>query len=193
MLTKSTMTSLGTKAPDFSLPDVVTGKKISLADFTEKKAFVVMFICAHCPYVKHVEKELAQLGQNYQNKNVGIVAISANDAETHPEDGPEELKQQATDLGFPFPYLYDQSQKVAKAYQAACTPDFFVFNEQRELVYRGQLDGSRPENFSVKTNGVDLRAAIDSVLSDQPISENQKPSMGCNIKWKSGNEPEYFL
>ena len=193
MLTKSTMTSLGTKAPDFSLLDVVTGKKISLANFTEKKAFVVMFICAHCPYVKHVEKELAQLGQNYQNKNVGIVAISANDAETHPEDGPEELKQQATDLGFPFPYLYDQSQKVAKAYQAACTPDFFVFNEQRELVYRGQLDGSRPENFSVKTNGVDLRAAIDSVLSDQPISENQKPSMGCNIKWKSGNEPEYFL
>jgi len=184
MLTKSAMINLGVKAPNFSLPNVVTEKKVSLSDFAEKKAFVVMFICAHCPYVKHVEKELAQLGQDYQNKNVGIVAISANDTQTHPEDGPNELNKQAKRLGFTFPYLYDESQKVAIAYQAACTPDFFAFNGQRELVYRGQLDNSRPENFLVKTNGADLRTAIDTVLNDQPVPENQKPSMGCNIKWK---------
>ena len=191
VLTRSTMMPLGTKAPDFSLPDVVSGKTISLKDFSDKKALLVMFICRHCPYVKHVQEELARIGKDYENKNLGIVAISSNDTETHPDDSPENLKRQAEELSFNFPYCYDESQAVAKAYTAACTPDFFLFDKKRKLVYRGQLDDSRPENFKPVT-GKDLRKAIDNLLADKPVSQEQKPSAGCNIKWKPGNEPDYF-
>lgn len=191
-LTKSTMLALGTRAPDFSLPDVVSGKTFSLSDFSDKKALLVAFICCHCPYVVHVQNELAKLGEDYEGK-IAIVAISANDVETHPGDSPENLKNQARVLGFNFPYLYDETQEAAKAYTAACTPDFFLFNKVRNLVYRGQLDNARPGKVLVKVTGKDLRAAIDAVLSDKPISSDQKPSAGCSIKWKSGNEPDYFL
>ena len=191
VLTRSTMLGLGTKAPDFSLPDVVSGKTISLKDFSDKKALLVMFICRHCPYVKHVQEELARIGKDYENKELGIVAISSNDTETHPDDSPENLKRQAEELSFNFPYCYDESQAVAKAYTAACTPDFFLFDKKRKLVYRGQLDDSRPENFKPVT-GKDLRKAIDNLLADKPVSQEQKPSAGCNIKWKPGNEPDYF-
>lgn len=181
--TESTMLALGTPAPDFHLPDVVTGRTVSLQDFADKKALLLMFICRHCPYVVHVRHELAKLGVDYADKSVGIVAISSNDAETYPEDAPESLKQMALELGFRFPFLYDESQDVARAYQAACTPDFFLFDTDRKLVYRGQLDDSRPGN-GVPVTGRDLRAAIDALLADQPVNPNQKPSLGCNIKWK---------
>ncbi len=190
MLTRSTMLSLGTKAPEFSLPDVVSGKTISLKDFSEKKVLLVMFICRHCPFVEHVQKELAQIGKDYENKNLGIVAISSNDIETHPGDSPENLKGQAEELGFNFPYCYDETQEVAKSYTAACTPDFFLFDKNRNLVYRGQLDDSRPGNFK-RVTGKDLREAIDNVLADKPVSQEQKPSAGCNVKWRAGNEPAY--
>lgn len=190
-LTPSTMLALGTQAPDFSLPDVVSGRTISLKDFTEKKALLVMFICRHCPYVQHVKKELARLGKDYTNKDVGIVAISSNDAARYADDAPEELKEMAGQLGFGFPFCYDESQEVAKAYTAACTPDFFLFDRDRRLVYRGQLDDSRPGNFK-RLTGHDLRAAMDAVLEDRPVDSDQKPSVGCNIKWKPGNEPAYF-
>jgi len=189
--TESTMLALGTPAPDFQLPDVVTGQTISLSTFAEKKALLVMFICRHCPYVKHVEKELAQLGQDYKNSDLGIVAISANDAAAYPDDAPDSLKAMATELGFTFPLCYDESQETAKAYTAACTPDFFLFDGDRKLVYRGQLDDSRPRNDAPVT-GKDLRQAIDTVLSGGTPSEDQKPSLGCNIKWKPGNEPAYY-
>ncbi len=191
MLTRSTMLTLGTKAPEFSLPDVVSGKTISLKDFSGKKGLLVMFICHHCPFVKHVQKELAKIGKDYENKNFGIVAISSNDIETHPGDSPENLKRQAEELGFNFPYVYDETQEVAKSYTAACTPDFFLFDKERKLVYRGQLDGSRPGSFKPVT-GKDLREAIDSVLADKSVSQEQRPSAGCNIKWKTGNEPAYY-
>ncbi len=191
-LTKSQMLALGTKAPDFRLKDVLNRKTISLKDFRDKKALLVMFICNHCPFVKHVEKEIAKIGLDYKDKNVGIVAISSNDAENYPEDSPENLKRQAYRLGFVFPYLYDETQEVAKLYTAACTPDFFLFNEERKLVYRGQLDDSRPGNILVRVTGRDLRSAIDAVLQNKDVSPNQKPSLGCNIKWKKGNEPSYF-
>ncbi|MGQ9635295.1 MAG: thioredoxin family protein [Bryobacteraceae bacterium] len=181
--TESTMLALGTPAPDFHLPDVVTGRPVSLQDFADKKALLLMFICRHCPYVVHVRHELAKLGVDYADKSVGIVAISSNDAETYPEDAPESLKQIALELGFRFPFLYDESQDVARACQAACTPDFFLFDADRKLVYRGQLDDSRPGN-GIPVTGCDLRAAIDAVLADQPVNPNQKPSLGCNIKWK---------
>ncbi len=181
--TESTMLALGTAAPDFSLPDVVSGRMVSLKDFAGKKALLVMFICRHCPYVKHVQDELARLGRDYADKPVGIVAISSNDAENYPEDAPESLKEMALELGFNFPYLYDESQDVARAYDAACTPDFFLFDENRRLVYRGQLDSSRPGN-GVPVTGRDLRSAIDAVLAGAPVDPNQKPSLGCNIKWK---------
>ncbi|MCL6546521.1 MAG: thioredoxin family protein [Bryobacteraceae bacterium] len=181
--TESTMLALGTPAPDFSLPDVVSGRTVSLKDFADKKALLVMFICRHCPYVVHVKHELARLGVDYADKPVGIVAISSNDAEAYPEDAPESLKQMALELGFRFPFLYDESQDVARAYSAACTPDFFLFDAGRKLVYRGQLDDSRPGN-GIPVTGRDLRAAIDAVLADQPVNSNQKPSLGCNIKWK---------
>ena len=177
------MLALGTQAPDFSLPDVVSGKTVALSDFKMKKAFVVMFICRHCPYVEHVKEELASLGRDYQNKNVGIVAISSNDAKSYPDDAPKRLKTMAKELGFVFPFCYDESQDVAKSYAAACTPDFFLFDEKRKLVYRGQLDDSRPGNGKPVT-GKDLREAIDAVLAGRPVNPHQKPSIGCNIKWK---------
>lgn len=189
-LTDSTMMPLGTKAPDFNLTDVVTGEKVSLSDFSDKKALLVMFICQHCPYVKHVEDEIAQIGKDYQDKDLGLVAISSNDTDSHPADSPQNLKQQASRLGFNFPYLFDQDQAIAQKYTAACTPDFFLFDENRELAYRGQLDDSRPGN-NIPVTGEDLREAIDALLGSKPVSKEQKPSSGCNIKWKPGNEPQY--
>jgi thiol-disulfide isomerase/thioredoxin len=190
-LTASTMLSLGTQAPDFQLPDVVSGQTISLSTFADKKALLVMFICRHCPFVKHIKEELAQLGKDYINKGLGIVAISTNDAKNYPDDAPELLKAMAIELDFNFPFCYDESQETAKAYTAACTPDFFLFDAKQQLVYRGQLDESRPSNGKPVT-GADLRAAIDAVLADKPVAGEQKPSIGCNIKWKPGNEPTYF-
>lgn len=187
-LTLSTMVALGTKAPDFALLDVVSSNTISLATFADDKALLVMFICQHCPFVKHVKGELAAIGKDYQDKSLGIVAISANDANNYPDDSPEKLRAMALELGFTFPLCHDETQEVAKAYTAACTPDFFLFDRDRTLVYRGQLDESRPNNGAPVT-GADLRAAIDAVLNDQPTSPNQMPSVGCNIKWKPGNAP----
>jgi peroxiredoxin len=191
VLTASTMLPLGTQAPDFHLPEVISGETISLSNFRNKKALLVMFICCHCPFVKHVQTELAQLGKDYLNSDLGIVAISANDANKYRDDAPEYLKAMAIELGFKFPLCYDESQETAKAYTAACTPDFFVFDAERKLVYRGQLDDSRPSNGKPVT-GVDLRAAIDAVLAGKAVTSEQKPSIGCNIKWKAGNEPGYF-
>lgn len=191
-LTESTMLlELGTKAPEFRLPDVVSGKTISLDSFAGKKALLVMFICRHCPYVQHIKDELARLGRDYGSKSVGIVAISSNDANQYPEDRPEQLKAMAQELGFNFPFCYDETQEVAKAYRAACTPDFYLFDEDRKLVYRGQLDDSRPGN-GIPVTGKDLRAAIEAVLEGRLVSPLQKPSIGCNIKWKPGNEPQYW-
>jgi len=189
-LTPSTMLNLGTHAPDFNLPDVTTGKNISPGDF-KGKPLLVMFICKHCPYVVHIQKELARLGEAYLNQNIGIVAISSNDAENYSEDAPEQLKVMAAALDFKFPFCYDESQEAAKNYRAACTPDFFLFDKNHSLVYRGQLDDSRPGN-NAPVNGKDLRAAMDAVLHGEPVLENQIPSMGCNIKWKPGNAPDYF-
>jgi peroxiredoxin len=191
--TPSVMVDLGTPAPDFHLPDVVTGKMISLDTFADKTGLLVMFICRHCPYVKHIQHELAKLGRDYQDKDLGIVAISSNDAEKYPEDSPESLKEMAKELGFTFPFCYDETQAVAKAYQAACTPDFYLFDRERKLVYRGQFDDSRPKSDPpIPVTGKDLRAAIDALLSGQPISPDQRASIGCNIKWKPGNEPDYY-
>ncbi|MEB3283628.1 MAG: thioredoxin family protein [Lyngbya sp.] len=190
-LTASTMLALSTPAPDFQLPDVTTGETISLETFADKKALLVMFICRHCPFVKHVQNELANIGKDYVPKGLGIVAISANYVQTHPDDAPEQLKEMAQELGFNFPYCYDETQEVAKKYTAACTPDFFVFDGDRQLVYRGQLDDSRPSNNQPVT-GKDLRMALDAVLDEQPVNMEQKPSIGCNIKWHPGSEPEYF-
>ena len=190
-LTPSTMLALGTAAPEFRLPDVVSGKPISLTTFTGKKALLVMFICRHCPYVQHVKEGLARLGRDYAKKDAGIVAISANDAASYPDDAPDSLKAMAQEEGFAFPFCYDESQETAKAYTAACTPDFFLFDATRRLVYRGQLDESRPGNGKPVT-GKDLRAAIDAALAGKPVSPDQRPSIGCNIKWKKRNEPAYF-
>lgn len=189
--TLSTMLDLGTSAQDFVLPDVVSGRTISLSAFADKRALLVMFICRHCPFVRHVQNELARIGRDYAGKDIGIVAISSNDAETYPDDLPASLKEMAEDLGFTFPFCYDESQSVAKAYAAACTPDFYVFDRKRRLAYRGQLDDSRPGN-NIPVTGRDLRAAMDAVLSGQPAAEDQRASIGCNIKWKPGNEPDYF-
>ncbi len=190
-LTPSTMLALKTKAPDFSLNDVISGKRIALSAFDKKKALLVMFICRHCPYVQHIKEELSKLGRDYQNKELGIVAISSNDAENYPDDSPAGLKDFAREIKLVYPLCYDESQAVAKAYTAACTPDFFLFDAARELVYRGQMDDSRPGNGKPVT-GKDLRDSIEAVLSGKPVNSKQKPSMGCNIKWKLGNEPEYF-
>ncbi len=189
VLTPSTMTGLGTAAPDFRLPGT-DGRTYSLKDFTGKKVLLVMFICNHCPYVKHVADELARLGREYVPKGVGIVAISSNSIESHPADGPDKMIEEAKARGYTFPYLYDESQAAAKAYKAACTPDFFLYDANRKLVYRGQLDGSRPGN-NIPVTGADLRGAIDAVLAGKPAPLNQRPSIGCNIKWKPGNEPDY--
>lgn len=191
VLTPSTMVTLGTPARDFQLPDVVTGQTVSLADFVDRKALLVLFISRHCPYVQHIKYELARLGQDYREQSLGIVAISSNDINTHPDDAPEALKTFAEELNLAFPLLFDESQQIAKDYCAACTPDIFLFDRDRRLVYRGQLDDSRPRS-ELPVTGKDLRAAIAAVLSDQPIPAEQKPSIGCNIKWKPGNEPTYF-
>jgi peroxiredoxin len=183
-LTESTMElELGAEAPDFALPDVVTGKTFRRDDFRGRKGLLVMFICTHCPYVKHVEKGLAALGSDYANQPVGIVAISSNDAETYPDDAPDGLKAQAQRLAFRFPYLYDETQQVAQAYHAACTPDFFLFDGDLKLAYRGQFDASRPGS-GIPVTGQDLRAAMDALIAGQPVRRDQKPSIGCNIKWK---------
>jgi peroxiredoxin len=185
----STMLPLGTAAPDFCLPDV-SGKMVSLADF-KGTPLLVMFICNHCPYVKHIRSGLAQLGRDYIPRGAAIVAISSNDVDNYPQDGPDKMKEEAKAAGYNFPYLYDAAQAVAKAYRAACTPDFYLFDQEHRLVYRGQFDDSRPGNSSPVT-GKDLRSALDAALTGKPAATNQKPSIGCNIKWKAGNEPEYF-
>jgi peroxiredoxin len=190
-LTPSTMLPLATRASDFNLPDVVSGKNYSLKDFAGKKGLLVMFLCQHCPYIKHIKTELTKLGKDYGGKDIAIVGISSNDADNYPDDSPKELAKFAKAEGFTFPLLHDESQKVAQAYTAACTPDLFLFNKERKLVYRGQLDDSRPGNGKPVT-GKDLRAAIDPVLADKPVSQDQRPATGCNIKWKPGNEPAYF-
>jgi peroxiredoxin len=188
--TPSTMLGLGTRAPDFSLPDT-DGNTVSLSDMKDSKALLVVFMCNHCPFVKHVRHELAKLGEEYQKRGVAVVGISSNDVSSHPDDAPDKMKEEKEKVGYTFPYLYDETQEVAKAYRAACTPDFFVFDRDLRLVYRGQLDGSRPGN-DVPVTGEDLRAALDAVLDGKPVPEQQRPSMGCNIKWKPGNAPDYF-
>jgi len=188
--TYSTMLPLGTVAPDFRLRDPF-GKEWSLSDFDGKPALLVIFLCNHCPYVKHIADGLARLTNEYLDKGVGIVGINANDWEAFPDDSPEKMIEEIQRRGYRFPYLIDEAQEVAKAYKAACTPDFFLFDANRRLVYRGQMDDSRPGN-DVPVTGQDLRAALDAVLAGKPVAIEQKPSMGCNIKWRPGNEPEYF-
>jgi peroxiredoxin len=184
------MLPLGTTAPDFTLPDT-NGKTVSLANFKDKPALLVMFICNHCPYVKHIRTGLAQLARDYLPRGVGIVGINSNDVANYPNDSPAKMKEEAKSAGYLFPYLYDESQAVAKAYRAACTPDIYLFDKGLKLAYRGQFDDSRPGN-GIPVTGKDLRAALDAVLAGKPVSPNQKTSMGCNIKWKEGNEPDYF-
>ncbi len=188
--TPSTMAPLGMKAPDFTLQDT-TGETVSLLDFEGGTGLLVAFICNHCPYVKHIAAGLADFGTEYQDRGLGVVAISANDAENYPQDGPEAMAREAQERGYTFPYLFDGTQEVAKAYTAACTPDFFLFDGDLELVYRGQLDSSRPGN-GLPVTGEDLRAATEAMLAGGPVSEEQLPSVGCNIKWKAGNAPDYF-
>lgn len=189
-LTPSTMMELGTLAPDFALPDVRTGKTIRLSDFAEQKLLLVAFICAHCPYVKLVEKKLAAIGHDYHDIGLGMVAISANDADAYPDDAPEKLKEQAERLKFVFPYLYDETQETARTYHAACTPDLYLFDARRHLIYRGQLDDARPGNGKPVT-GKHLCSAITAGLSGTPVNPEQLPATGCNIKWKPGNTPDY--
>lgn len=188
--TPSTMLPLGTKAPDFSLVNV-DGRTVSLESLQGAPALLVMFICNHCPYVKHVADEVARLGNEYQRRGVAVVAINSNDATAYPADSPEKMVAEAEDRGFHFPYLYDETQQTAKLYRAACTPDFYVFDGDQRLVYRGQMDDSRPDS-GIPVTGKDLRAALDAVLAGKPVAEEQRPSLGCNIKWKAGGEPEYF-
>ena len=188
--TLSTMLPLGTTAPDFSLVNV-NGQTVSLAEFSEAPALLVIFMCNHCPFVKHLAPALAQFGYEYMQRGLGIAAISSNDVANYPADSPEQMVREAEEQGYAFPYLYDDTQEVAKAYRAACTPDFFLFDGDRRLVYRGQFDSSRPGNDQPIT-GADLRAAVDAVLAGNKPSDNQLPSIGCNIKWIPGNEPDYF-
>lgn len=190
-LTPSTMLDLGTPAPDFSLPDTASGTTVSLSDFHEHPALLIAFICNHCPYVKHIADAFTGFARDYADKGLAVVAISANDAAHRAEDGPEHMAREVRERGYVFPYLYDESQQVAKAYRAACTPDFFLFDRERRLVYRGQFDDSRPGN-GVPVTGRDMRAAVDAVLAGRPAPDEQTPSIGCNIKWQPGNEPAYF-
>lgn len=190
-LTPSTMQALGSLLPEFSLPEVRSGKLVSNRDFQTLKGLLVMFICRHCPYVKHVEQELARIGRDYAASPLGILAVSSNDAEHYPEDSPENLAAMADRLDFKFPFCYDADQSAARHFGAACTPDFFVYDGRRRLVYRGQLDASRPGNHEPVT-GKDLRAALEAVVSGGAVEAEQKPSVGCNIKWKPGSEPPYF-
>lgn len=191
-LTPSTMVPLGTSAPDFALPDTISGRTMKLADFKSKKALLVIFLCNHCPFLIHVRDGLVALGRDYEKRDVAIVAISANDPETHPDDAPDRLGAESKRHGYRFPVLFDESQEVAKAFGAACTPDCFLYDAKRSLVYRGQLDGSRPGN-DVPVTGADLRAAIDAVLAGLQVAAKQTPSVGCNIKWRPGNEPRFSL
>jgi peroxiredoxin len=188
--TPSTMLPLGTQAPDFSLTDAVSGKKMSRDDLSGN-AMLVMFVCNHCPFVIHVRDGITRLARDYMDRGVAVVAINSNSIQTHPQDGPDHMKELAVELGWRFPFLFDETQDVAKAYHAACTPDFFVFDSERRLVYRGQLDDSRPTN-GVPVTGKDLRAALDAVLAGDPVPSAQKPSIGCNIKWAPGKAPDYF-
>ena len=188
--TASTMLPLRTRAPHFSLPDTA-GKTVSLSDFDDASVLLVVFMCNHCPFVKHIIDDFVQLAKEYQDKGVAIVGINSNDVDNYPEDRPELMVKESQAKGFTFPYLYDATQEVAKAYRAACTPDFYVFDEERTLVYRGQMDDSRPGNDE-PIDGADLRAALDAALAGREVPEPQRPSIGCNIKWKAGNEPEYF-
>jgi peroxiredoxin len=192
MAVQSKMMSLGTKAPDFELTDAVSGRTVSIGDFSGKSGLLVMFICNHCPYVQHVRDELARLGRDYQDSDLAIVAISSNDIEAYPSDSPEAMKTEAETYGYVFPYLFDESQSVAVSYAAMCTPDFFLFDDDRSLVYRGRLDGSRP-GTDVPVTGENLRAAIEATLAGEPAPDEQHPSMGCSIKWKPGNAPAYFV
>ena len=187
----STMLPLGTQAPDFTLPDATTGKTVALADFAAAPALLVMFICNHCPYVKHIRAGLAAFGRDYETRGLAIVAINSNDVASHPDDRPEKMAAEKRDAGYTFPYLFDETQAVAKTYHAACTPDFFLFERERRLVYRGQFDDSRPGSARPVT-GADLRAAANAVLAGTPVPSDQRPSIGCNIKWKRGAAPEYF-
>jgi peroxiredoxin len=189
-LTPSTMLPLGTMAPDFKLPDT-NGKTVSLANFKNAPALLVLFICNHCPYVKHIRAGLAQLARDYAPKGVAIAGINSNDVENYPDDSPARMKEEVKSAGYIFPYLYDETQAVAKAYCAACTPDIYLFDKNQKLVYRGQMDDSRPGN-GMPVTGKDLRAALDAVLAGKLVSPSQKASVGCNIKWKAGNEPDYF-
>ncbi len=188
--THSTMMPLGTPAPEFSLPDT-GGNTVSRSDFDTARALLVMFICNHCPFVKHVRAAIAEIGAEYQEKEVGVVAVMSNDVEAQPDDHPEKMAREVIEAGYTFPYLYDATQKSAKDFGAACTPDFFLFDGEKRLYYRGQLDGARPGN-DVPVTGSDLRTALDAVLDGRPAPEDQKPSLGCNIKWKPGNAPDYF-
>ena len=189
-LTPSTMLALGTQAPQFRLPDT-SGKIVSPTDFKDAPALVVVFMCNHCPFVKHIRSGLAQLARDYMSRRVAMAGINSNDALNYTDDSPERMAAEKIEVGYTFPYLYDETQSVAKAYRAACTPDIFLFDKDQRLVYRGQFDDSRPGN-GVPVTGKDLRAALDAVLAGKPISPDQKPSIGCNIKWKSGNAPDYF-
>lgn len=189
-MTPSTMLELGTQLPGFSLPDL-HGKAVSTEDFSGPAGLLVVFICPHCPVVRHIRRELGRFGREYQGQGLAIIAINANDPVAYPDDDPDGMRREIMDAGYTFPYLIDESQTVAKAFHAACTPDFFLFDKHRNLAYRGQFDDSRPRN-NVPTTGADLRAAADAVLQGRLPSPNQKPSVGCNIKWKVGNEPEYF-
>ena len=186
----STMLPLGTRAPEFQLPDT-NGKAVSLADLKNAPALLVVFMCNHCPFVKHIRAGLAQLARDYQPRGLAVVGISSNDVANYPQDSPAKMAEEARAAGYVFPYLYDETQAVAKAYRAACTPDFYSFDKDQRLVYRGQFDDSRPGN-GIPVTGKALRAAIDAMLAGKPVTANQKPSIGCNIKWKPGNEPEYF-
>lgn len=190
VLTASTMLPLGAKAPDFSLPDA-RGRTVRLADFHGAAGLVVVFMCNHCPYVRHVQGQLAAIGRDYMPRGIAMVGINANDSTVYPEDAFEQMAAEADRAGYPFPYLHDETQEVAKAYHAACTPDLFVFDRELLLVYRGQLDDARPGR-DVPSTGRDLRRALDALLAGAPIPEEQLPSMGCNIKWKPGNAPDYF-
>lgn len=190
MLTASTMLALGSAAPDFRLPDT-TGRLVARDDFKAAPALLVAFLCNHCPYVKHIRSGLANFAREYQTRGLAIVGINSNDAEEYPEDSPKKMVDEVKNAGYVFPYLYDETQAVAKAYRAACTPDLFLFDADRRLVYRGQFDDSRPGN-NVPVTGQDLRVACDAALAGKPVPATQKPSVGCNIKWKRGHEPEYF-
>lgn len=188
--TASTMAALGIVAPDFVLPDT-HGRAVALGDFTDAPGLLVIFMCNHCPFVIHIREELARSVKRYQGKGLAVVAISSNDAGAFPQDGPEAMARAVEEFGYTFPYLFDEDQSIAKAYEAACTPDFFLFGQERRLVYRGQFDGSRPGN-DIPVTGADLEAAVEALAAGDAISLDQRPSIGCNIKWKAGNAPDYF-